>query len=123
MNQTQKNGTAPKAEASQQKDSAKGLAIIKELANPVAERTAKIADLQKKVFQIQKLKAIKTELSEYVMGTDDEAGQRLEIRDTQHRRSFETSNPVLIGKVVEFVMAECKNKIPVLEQELISANL
>ena len=116
MNEKTKNGNAQ-----QQKESPKSEAIIKELqADPITERKLKVVELQKKVHQIEKLNAVLRELSEFIEGTDEEGYQHIEIRDN-NRKTFETKNPVIVGKVINCIINECKNKIPVLEQELITA--
>lgn len=121
-----KNGTgtgAPSA-ANPQKEE-KGVAVVKQATqqpNPLEERRMKIAALQRKVVDVQKLKNLYQELGEYELGVDENDHQNLEIKD-KHRRSFDTSNPKLIGDVINFIKQQCANKIPQLESELMSATI
>src|SRR5436190_19185150 len=102
MKQITQGKGAPSATAPQLTDTPKGAELMKKIANPFEERKLKVSSIQRKLMDVQKLKDLQSELSEYEMGVDENAGQQLEIRDNK-RHSFDTHNPKLIGDVINFI--------------------
>lgn len=120
------NTTTTKTNGQIPKDSAKGAAVMKAVTatapNPVGNRIQAIAGLQRKVLQLQRLKEIEQDLSEFKLLNSDGDSHYLTIRDAK-RNEFETTNAYIIQKAVEAVQSEVSAKIPQLENEILSATL
>lgn len=115
-------GTGGKSQTTPPTETPKGLALVPKISNPYEERKLKVAAMQRKVMNVQKLEHVQNHLLNFEVGTDEDDGQTLSIRDKQ-RQSFETANPYIITKVIECIKSECANKIPQLQNELLAATI
>ncbi|MFA9219674.1 MAG: hypothetical protein ACEQSL_00655 [Sediminibacterium sp.] len=126
-NQT-KNGVAAQGAGKPTTDTAKGVAAMaiveakKPTVNPYSEKVGKIAEAQRKVLQLQRLREVETDLNTFKIGNEDSQNEYLVLKDSNNRR-FETSNAYLAAKVVECLKVELSARIPELEAEILTATI
>jgi hypothetical protein len=105
-----------------------GNAKVSEIAksakrDPLTEKVLRIGECQKKALQIQALREMLNELSQFRISTTGENASHLEISCNGSRESFDTRNPYLIERVIGFIQDEVTAKIPQLETELLAATI
>ena len=85
------------------------------------ERVNKIAEMQRKVLQVQSLIEHRDSLLQFKVGADENS-QYFKIQD-ETRKSFETHNSTLCKLVIDKLLTEMNAKIPVLEAEILAATI
>ncbi len=121
---TVKNGQGSKAEATQTKDTSKGvaaLAVVKaqQEVSPIDQRVNKIAELQRKSVQLHNLREKERELKGYSFQSD-KVGDYIRIKDSEGN-SFETGNTVIVGEVIKVLLQQFSEKSAQLESEILTA--
>jgi hypothetical protein len=117
----------PKTEVAKKEDTEKGAAVMATVkptalvkkVDPLLDKVSKIADLQKKAIQLQRLKEQSDNLQKFKLKNSEATPDYLLIRaGGNSREEFETYNPFLIGKMLETAQREINAKIPQVEEEL-----
>lgn len=131
MTTTKENGTMQKAEITKAVKAAEKLQTSTPLKVATKQELVKVptvADRIKKIYRLQKMSEMRTELQETLSELDafrfssDRHTDWIEIRDTKGN-TFKTSHTEIIQKVVGLIKGEVETKIQNVDNDLLIASI